>query len=98
MKNKTREIGGADTKENIEKLRSVLDKINTEVADTLRIEHESLDKITKFVRILSDRRISRTERARPESVKGEEPTIKPPKKTKAKKEAEEVHRPLTRWM
>ncbi|MEM3013430.1 MAG: N-6 DNA methylase [Candidatus Bathyarchaeia archaeon] len=99
LENKTREIGGADTRENIEKLRSVLDKINIEVADALFIEHELLERIKKAVRILSDRRISRTEKARPESVKGEEePIIKPPKKTKVKKEAEEVHKSLTRWL
>lgn len=98
LENKTREIGGADTKEHLEKLQPIFEKINAKVMDTLGLERELLEKTKKIRRILSDRRISRTERARPESVKGEEePKIKPPKKRKAKK-VEEVHRPLTRWM
>lgn len=95
----SRQLGGADLKENIEKLQAHIRAIDEEVIRILGLKQEIGNYTNKLVRILIERRLTRTERARPESVKGEEePTIKPPKKTTAKKEAEEIHKPLTRWM
>ena len=94
----TRRIGGADTQQNLKKLQPLVDEIDTKIAHILGLERGMLEKIRKLVGILSERRISRTKRARPETVKGEEePKMKPPKKRKKPKK-EELHKPLTRWM
>lgn len=95
----TRQIGGADTQENLEKLQPLVDEIDMRIADILKLKRELLEKIRKIVRILSERRISRIKKARPETVKGEEePRIKPPEMKERKIKKEEPSTPLTKWM
>ena len=98
LENHARKIGGAETEENLKKLQPVIEEINEKISEILRLENTLLEKIKKISILLSERRIARTKRARPETVKGEEtPRIKPPKRRRGRK-SEEVHRPLTRWM
>ena len=98
LEDETRQIGGADTQENLEKLQPFVDEIDMRIADVLGLKRELLEKIRKIVGVLCKRRISRTRKARPETVKGEEkPKIRPLKKRKRQKK-EELHRPLTSWM
>lgn len=95
----TRQIGGADTRENLEKLQPLVDEIDRRIVGILGLKRELLEKIRKVVGILSERRISRTEKARPETVKGEgEPKIRPPKKKQRRKFKEEPSMPLTKWI
>jgi hypothetical protein len=55
-------------------------------------------KISEVVEIMAERRISRTERPLPDSVKGEEePTISPPRRTK-KQDKPMLDKQLTRWI
>ena len=94
----TRKIGGADSINQIEKIQYIINEIDITISKLLMLKKDIVERIQKAVKIMLERRISRTKRARPESVKGEEePRIKPPKKRKTKK-PEEVHRPLTSWM
>lgn len=98
IESEARGIGGANTQENLEKLQYLVDELDIKIADILGLNIKLLEKIRKTVRTLYERRISRKEKARPETVKGEEePKIKPPKKRK-KRGKEELHKPLTRWM
>jgi len=94
----TRRIGGADTQENLSELQPILDEIDMRLAEILRLKKDLVERTKKIVEWLSDRRISRIEKAAPESIKGEEePKITPLKNRKKRKE-EELHKPLTRWM
>jgi type I restriction enzyme M protein len=98
IESEARRIGGADTQEKLEKLQYFVDELDIKIADILGFNRKLLEKIRKIVRILYQRRISRKEQARPETVKGEEePEITPPKRRKKRKK-EELHKPLTRWM
>jgi hypothetical protein len=81
LEDKTRKIGGADTQEKLEKLQSIIDEIDASVAKMLGLGNELAENLRTVTKILAERRISRTRRARPEAVKGEEePMIKPPRK------------------
>ena len=98
LEKETRKLGGADRQEHIKELQPIIEEINAKIAEMIGFKKPQLEKVKKVVRILSERRISRKERARPETVKGEEePKIKPPKRRKRQKK-EELHKPLTRWM
>jgi len=94
----SREVGGADSIGHLEELQPIFEELDFVISDILGLRKDLTERIQKIVKILSERRISRTERARPETVKGEEePKIRPPKKRKRQRK-EEPHRPLTRWM
>ena len=94
----SRKVGGADSIEHLEKLQSVFKELDFAISEFLGLRKDLIERIQKVVKILSERRISRTKRARPETVKGEEePKIRPPKKRKRQRK-EELHKPLTRWM
>lgn len=76
-----RRIGGADTQEYLETLQPIISEIDKCCANILGLENEFAENLRKIVEVLSERRISRTAQAAPETVKGEEePRIRPPKK------------------
>ena len=98
LEEEARDLGGADAQENIEKLQVVIDDMDAKISGIIGLEADLLARIKKIVRILSERRISRTQRAKPETIKGDrEPRITPPKRRKKKKK-EEPSEPLTRWI
>jgi len=98
LEEETRRIEGADSIDHLEKLQSIFDEIDIAISEFLGIKKELVKRIQNVVKILSERRISRTHKARPGTVKGEEePKIRPPKK-RGRRRKEEFHRPLTRWM
>lgn len=99
LEKEARKIKGADTQENLQKLQPIINEIDVTVAKILGFEKEFVDNLPSVVRIMADRRISRTERAIPETVKGEEePRIKPPKKRRRRTTNEKPSTPLTKWM
>ncbi|MHA1722950.1 MAG: N-6 DNA methylase, partial [Candidatus Baldrarchaeia archaeon] len=84
---KARKVGGADTKENLEMLQPIVNKIDTYIAKIMGLQEEFVKNLQAVIRILAERRISRTMHARPEAIKGEEePRLKPPKKPEKPKE------------
>jgi hypothetical protein len=94
----TRLIGEAETQESLARLQPILDEIDMKIAEILGLKAALLEKIKEIVRFFFERRVSRTEKASPESVKGEEePRITPPKKMK-KKEKGMADKQLTRWI
>jgi len=57
-----------------------------------------VERIREIVKFFFERRVARTEKACPESVKGEEePRITPPKKRKKQQKAM-ADKQLTRWI
>lgn len=87
LETETRKIGGADTQENLDLLQSIVEEIDTYISEILGLTKEFVEKIQTIAKGLAERRVSRTMRARPESIKGEEePKIRPPKKPKRIKE------------
>ena len=79
-------------------IRDIIEEINEKISEILCLENALLKRIRKISTVLSERRIARTKRARPETVKGEEtPKIKPPKKRMTRK-VDYNYRQLTRWM
>lgn len=99
LENETRKIGGADTQEKLEKLQPIVEEIDASVAQILRLKKTLVESLRAVTQILAQRRISRTRRARPEAIKGEEkPRIKPPKKKERKLKRKEPSAPLTRWI
>jgi methylase of polypeptide subunit release factors len=76
-----RELGGADTMENINKLNPILEEIDYEVGKIIGVNEEITKATRTFTKALMERRFARIIEAKPEAVKGEEePRLKPPKK------------------
>jgi len=94
----TRLIGEAETQESLARLQPILDEIDMKMAEILELKIALLEKIKEIVRFFFERRVSRTEKASPESVKGEEePKIAPPRKMK-KQQKGMADKQLTRWI
>jgi len=94
----TRLIGEAETQDSLARLQPILDEIDMKIAEILGLKAALLEKTKEIVRFFFERRVSRTEKARPESVKGEEePKITPPRKMK-KQQKEMADKQLTRWI
>jgi hypothetical protein len=76
-----RKTEGVDTQENFEFIQEIIDEIDDSIARILRLEEKIIEHLRKIVKIMAERRISRTLEAKPEAVKGEEePRIRPPKR------------------
>ncbi len=76
-----RKTKGVDTQENLEYIQKIIDKIDNNIACVLGLEEKFVEHLRKIVKIMAERRISRTLEAKPEAVKcEEEPRIRPPKK------------------
>ncbi|MEM1606366.1 MAG: N-6 DNA methylase [Fervidicoccaceae archaeon] len=85
-----RRLGGADKRENIEKLwDTVIKRIDEEVARILGLPREMADAAKALSKTMMERRLARAEEAKPEVIKGEEASgVELPRKTaKQKKEA-----------
>jgi len=77
LEKEARRIGGADTKENCEKLyETVIAEIDLKIAEALGLPEVMADMAHKIAKIMMERRLSRAEEARPRALKGaEEPLI-----------------------
>jgi len=94
----TRHIGEAETQDSLERLQPIIDEIDKKIAEILELKAVTVDKIKEIVKFFLERRVSRTEKASPESVRGkEEPKITPPKKTK-KQQRGMADKQITRWI
>ncbi|MEM1606217.1 MAG: hypothetical protein QXW41_08250, partial [Fervidicoccaceae archaeon] len=68
-----RKLGGADKRENIEKLwDTVIKRIDEEVARILGLPREIADAAKALSKTMMERRLARAEEAKPEAIKGEE--------------------------
>jgi len=98
LEEETRRIGGADSEENLKRLQPVIDKIDAEIAEMLGLKKAFLEEVKRITSVLTERRVSRVERATPESISGEEePKITPPRKMKKRQKAT-ADKQLTRWI
>ncbi|MEM4431106.1 MAG: N-6 DNA methylase, partial [Thermofilaceae archaeon] len=85
-----RRLGGADKRENIEKLwDTVIKRIDEEIARILGLPREMADAAKALSKTMMERRLARAEEAKPEAIKGEEtPGVELPRKTaKQRREA-----------
>jgi len=91
LEHEARKLGGASKAENIEKLwDTVIEKIDVEIARILRLPIGLAKKAKIMAKTMMKRRLQRTEKARPEAIKGEEvPRIRPPEKSERKKKKHE---------
>ena len=97
LESETRVLGEAETQESLAKLQPIIDEIDLRIAETLGLKAALVERIRQIVKFFLERRVARTQKASPESVKGEEePKITPPRKTKQKKEM--LDKELTRWI
>lgn len=82
LENEARKLGDASKHENIEKLwEGIIEKINLEVSRILHLPKSLARGAKVMARSMMERRLSRTQEARPEIIKGEEaPRIRRPKK------------------
>ncbi|MEM1704129.1 MAG: N-6 DNA methylase, partial [Zestosphaera sp.] len=78
-----RKLGGADKRENVEKLwDTVIKRIDEEVARILRLPREMADAAKALSKTMMERRLARAEEAKPEALEGEEaPGVKLHRKT-----------------
>ncbi|MEM2233162.1 MAG: N-6 DNA methylase [Nitrososphaerota archaeon] len=77
LDSEARALGGADNEENIKKLwDSVIAEIDREVARILGLPEVIADAARALAKIMMERRLKRTQEARPEAIRGEE-TYKP---------------------
>ena len=98
LESDSRYLGGADLKDNIEKLQEDIKALDEEVIRILGLKEELSRNSSKLVSILKERRLSRAGKAKPRTIKGEEmPTIVSPRKWKSKKK-EEPTKKITDWM
>ncbi|MEM3449394.1 MAG: N-6 DNA methylase [Nitrososphaerota archaeon] len=97
-----RRLGGADKRENVEKLwETIIKKIDEEVAEILGLPRELAEAAKTLSKIMMERRLQRAEEARPGAIRGEEMIeIERPKKTSRQKERElgEKHTTLDEFM
>lgn len=94
----TRQIGEAETQESLERLQLIIDNIDKKIAEILGLKAVLVERMKEIVKFFFERRVSRTEKASPESVKGEEePRITPPKKMK-KQHKPMTDKQLTKWI
>jgi len=94
----TRRIRGAETQESLERLQPIIDEIDLKIAEILGLNATMIERIKEIVKFFFERRVSRTEKASPESVKGaEEPKITPPRKVRKQQKAW-ADKQLTRWI
>jgi type I restriction-modification system DNA methylase subunit len=92
----SRSLGGSGLKENVEKLRPVFGLIDEEIIRILDLKLSSTKDWSELAKLLAERRLSRTDKAKPRTVMGEEtPTISPPEKYH--KREEDFSRKLTDW-
>ncbi|MEM1696783.1 MAG: N-6 DNA methylase [Desulfurococcaceae archaeon] len=85
-----RKLGGADKRENIERLwDTVITNIDVQVARILGLPMEMADAAKALSKTMMERRLARAEEAKPEAIRGEETTgIELPRKTaKQRREA-----------
>ena len=82
-----RRLGGADTRENSEKLwDTIIPKIDEEICRILGLPKSLAVQAKQIAKQMMYRRLSRAEEAKPETIRGEEePKIKPQPKTKPTK-------------
>jgi len=84
--------------ESLARLQPILDEIDMKIAEILGLKVALLEKTKEIVRFFFERRVSRTEKASPESVRGEEESkIAPPRKMK-KQQKGMADKQLTRWI
>ena len=97
LESETRLIGEAETQESLARLQPTIDEIDLKIAEILGLKAALVERIREIVKFFCERRVARTEKASPESVKGEEePRITPPRKMK-KQEKGMLDKQLTRW-
>ncbi|MBS7632538.1 hypothetical protein KEJ15_02800 [Candidatus Bathyarchaeota archaeon] len=79
-------------------IQPVVNEIDASIAKILGLERNFVEYLQTLVKVLAERRISRTVEARPETVKGEEePRIRPPKKLERTHQKDESI-PLDKFM
>lgn len=94
----TRQIGEAETQASLERLQPIIDEIDKKIAEILGLKAVLVERMREIVKFFLERRVARTEKASPESVKGEEePRITPPRKMK-KQQMGIADKQLTRWI
>lgn len=96
-----RKLGGADTRDNIDKLEEkVINKIDLEIARILGLPKNVAEKVRMLAKTMMERRLARAEEARPEVIRGEEmPRIKVPRKAgRGSSKEDKLTQPLERWL
>jgi hypothetical protein len=96
-----RKLGGADTRNNLNKLEEkVINKIDLEIARILGFPKNVAEKVRLLAKTMMERRLARAEEARPEAIMGEEmPRIKVPKKvSRGASKDDGLTQPLERWI
>ncbi|MEM3104281.1 MAG: N-6 DNA methylase [Candidatus Bathyarchaeia archaeon] len=99
LERKARELGGADKRENVEKLwNSVIAEIDEEVARILQLPKKLARDSKILAKTMMERRLSRAEEAAPEAIGGEEVArIRVPMKSRKTVESEDLSS-LKEWL
>lgn len=99
LESQSREVGGAETQDKLKKLGKVIEEIDGRIVKILGLDENLAKEVRELIDVLSERRISRARRAKPETVRGEEePRIRPPRKRGRKRKKGKPPTPLTEWM
>jgi len=95
-----RKLGGADTKENSDRLADkVVNRIDLEIAKILNLTEKTTKEVRLLAKTMMERRLARAEEARPEAIRGEEaPRIKPPKDSQNNSKEDRLTQPLERFL
>ena len=80
LDSEARKLGGADKRENIIKLwDTIIVEIDYKIADILGLSRELADGARALAKIMMERRLQRTQEARPQAIRGEEEEYRPQK-------------------
>ncbi|MEM2612983.1 MAG: N-6 DNA methylase [Nitrososphaerota archaeon] len=95
LESEARRIGGASEKDQIEKLKPTIYEVDRAVADILGLSEDVVRLLEDRVDILVERRVAGAKEEKREHVRGEaEVKVKPPRRTRVKREAERAGRSL----
>lgn len=95
-----RKLGGADTRENFDRLEDeIINEIDLEIARMLGFPEDVAEKVKELTKIMMERRLARAEEARPEAIRGEEmPRVRVPKASRDSSREDGLTQPLERWI
>ncbi len=96
LEREARGIGGADTQAKLKALDETIRLIDELASEILGLTDRDMKEIGDIVGLMMNRRIARAKEARPETIGGEQPRIRPPSRRGTGRE-DRLTPPLRRW-
>lgn len=96
LEGEARKVGGADTQLKLKALDKTIRRIDELTSELLGLTERDMKEIRNIVELMMNRRIARAKDAKPESMGGEQPRIRPPDR-RGRVSKDRLTPPLGRW-